>query len=43
MARFQCDECGSLTYVDKEGSGEDDNGEFEDYVCECGYITKIYF
>jgi hypothetical protein len=43
MSKFQCDECGSSIYIDKEGSGEDDNGEFEDYVCECGYVTRVYF
>ena len=43
MKRFQCEECGSLYWADKEGSGEDEYGEFEDYVCECGYITRIYF
>lgn len=42
MRRFQCEECGSLDYIDKEGCGEDDNGEFEDYVCECGHITRVY-
>lgn len=41
--RFQCEECFCYEYVDIEGSGEDNHGEFEDYVCaECGHITRIY-
>lgn len=44
MARFQCEECGCYEYLDKEGFGEDEIGEFEDYVClDCGSITKIYY
>lgn len=43
MRRFQCEECGNLDYLDREGSGEDEQGEFEAYSCECGYITKIYY
>lgn len=43
MKRFQCEECGDLEYLDKEGSGEDEIGEFEAYSCACGHITKIYY
>ncbi|MCC5439789.1 hypothetical protein [Clostridium botulinum] len=43
MKRFQCEECGCYRYVDIEGSGEDENGEFTAYVCEdCCHITVIY-
>ncbi|NCI19751.1 hypothetical protein EJM73_08945 [Clostridium botulinum] len=42
--RFQCEECGSYRYLDREGSGEDEFGEFEAYSCaDCDYITKIYY
>lgn len=42
--RFQCEECGSYEYSDMEGFGEDEFGEFEDYVCsECGTITRVYY
>lgn len=43
MKRFQCEECGNLEYLDKEGSGEDEYGEFEDYICQCGYITRVHY
>lgn len=40
---FQCEECFSTEFHDREGSGEDENGEFTDYVCEeCDHITRIY-
>lgn len=40
---FQCEECSSAEYLDIEGSGEDELGEFTDYVCkECGHITRVY-
>ena len=29
MTRFQCEECGSYDYLDREGSGEDKFGEYE--------------
>lgn len=43
MKRFQCEECGCREYLDIEGSGKDEVGEFQDYVCdECGGITRVY-
>lgn len=42
-SKFQCEECGSFSYEDVEGFGEDENGEFTAYVCEkCGVITRVY-
>lgn len=44
MEKFQCEECGCYRYIDREGSGKDEFGEFEDCVCEdCGHITRIYY
>ncbi len=41
---FQCEECGCTEYVDTEGSGKGEYGEFEDYICsECRSITRIYY
>lgn len=41
--KFQCEECLCHEYLDIEGSGEDDCGEFTDYICkECCHITRIY-
>lgn len=42
--QFQCDECGCREYADVECLGEDEYGEFIDYICaECGTITRIYY
>ncbi|KRU40040.1 hypothetical protein [Clostridium sporogenes] len=42
--RFQCCECGCSEYADIEGFGEDEYGEFTDYVCtECGAITRVSY
>lgn len=43
LKRFQCEECGSYDYLDREGSGEDEHGEYEAFSCECGHITHIYY
>jgi hypothetical protein len=41
-SKFQCRECGCSEYSDIEGFGEDENGEFTDYICaECGLITRV--
>jgi uncharacterized Zn finger protein len=46
MARIgykQCDECGNNEHFDIEGFGEDEGGNFTDYICEeCGQILRIY-
>lgn len=44
MSEFQCEECFDTEYIDTYGSGEDEIGEFEDYICkECGHITRAYY
>lgn len=44
MKRFQCEECGSYDCLDREGSGEDEFGEYEAYSCkDCDHITQIYY
>lgn len=40
----ECEEC-FYSSVDFEeyGSGEDENGEFTDYICsECGHVNRVY-
>lgn len=40
---FKCEECGSNEIFDREGSGVDIYGEFEDCWCaECNSLTRIY-
>lgn len=41
---IECEEC-FCTGMDFEeyGSGEDESGEFTDYICnECGHINRVY-
>jgi len=39
--RFQCCECGCTEYGDIEEFGEDEYGEYTDYLCaECGATTR---
>ena len=40
---FQCEHCGCIEYLDREGSGTDEHGDFSDYWCkECNQLTRIY-
>jgi len=41
---IECEECFySGMDFEQYGSGEDDNGEFTDYMCpECGGLTRVY-
>ncbi|MEQ8154625.1 MAG: hypothetical protein ABRQ25_07050 [Clostridiaceae bacterium] len=43
MIRFKCEKCGCRDYSDVEGFGQDEKGEYTDYVCaECGHVTTLY-
>lgn len=43
MRYRQCDECGNNSGFDTEGWGEDEFGEFTDYICEeCGAIFRVH-
>lgn len=40
---FVCDECGCTEYLDREGSGTDEYGDFTDYWCkECESLVRMY-